>query len=207
MSSIQLMLRGRRHTFQSLNKSERLLFLCSRLSYFTAIRCSSTASTTSIPHSGHATVPIDSSSPEIFQVKTNGRRPSLRERYFRWNWVWGFVILLTLLGSTNINIMRQKHYYNDMERKYNRKIDALETVINKLRNGEEVDVAEELGTGVPREENEWKDLLKTFEEKEVVGKSLQDEFDVIDSQVESGRVMSDPSKPKNSPSAPKNIFL
>ncbi|KAK7206942.1 hypothetical protein BZA70DRAFT_119581 [Myxozyma melibiosi] len=98
-----------------------------------------------------------------------------RERfsYLRWNWVWGYVILLALVGSANINIMRQKHVYTELERTYGKKISALERVIEKLKAGKEVDIAEELGTGIPQHEHEWTDLLASLEEQESEIRTLE----------------------------------
>ncbi|KAK9452636.1 hypothetical protein V1511DRAFT_507451 [Dipodascopsis uninucleata] len=88
--------------------------------------------------------------------------------FSRFRWTWLYLLLLVLIGSQNINIMRQKHLYSEEERKLTRKIKALESVIEKIQNGEEVNIVEELGTGNPKEEQNWKDYINSLENKELV---------------------------------------
>ncbi|KAK9368540.1 hypothetical protein V1509DRAFT_623211 [Lipomyces kononenkoae] len=143
---------------------------------------------------------------------------------FEWTFVWTYIILLGLIGSQNMNIMRQKHVYSETERLLSKKIDALESVIERIKNGEEVDIAEELGTGTPSAEKEWKELLASLEEQEAVWrKKAIRQVKSAESEVEEAekKVMEDievavgaseqgggNSKGKNAAKTiPKNVFL
>ncbi|KAK9238722.1 hypothetical protein V1525DRAFT_400352 [Lipomyces kononenkoae] len=144
---------------------------------------------------------------------------------FEWTFVWTYIILLGLVGSQNMNIMRQKHVYNETERLLSKKIDVLESVIERIKNGEEVDIAEELGTGTPSAEREWKELLASLEDQDAVWRqnairhTKKGESEVEDAEK---KVMNDitaavdaseqgaggKAKAKNAEKAlPKNVFL
>ncbi|KAK9379775.1 uncharacterized protein V2V93DRAFT_372324 [Kockiozyma suomiensis] len=121
--------------------------------------------------------------------------PRERFSYLRWNWVWGYVILLALVGSANINIMRQKHIHSELQRTYAKKIDALERVIEKIKDGKSVNVVEELGTGIAKEESEWKELLSSLEESENEMKAIEEQRGVVE------------EKTKKAAKLPKNVYL
>ncbi|KAK9362995.1 hypothetical protein V1504DRAFT_447105 [Lipomyces starkeyi] len=128
-----------------------------------------TTSSLVIRHNSTVTSPPASESVGIPPTSTSVPKKKKRTIIsFEWNFVWAYIILLGLIGSQNMNIMRQKHVYNETERLFSKKIDALESVIERIKNGEEVDIAEELGTGTPSAEREWKELLASLEEQEAV---------------------------------------
>lgn len=105
------------------------------------------------------------------------------------------MILLALVGSANINIMRQKHIHSELQRTYAKKIDALERVIEKIKDGKSVNVVEELGTGIAKEESEWKELLSSLEESENEMKAIEEQRGVVE------------EKTKKAAKLPKNVYL
>ncbi|KAK9248319.1 hypothetical protein V1506DRAFT_529608 [Lipomyces tetrasporus] len=165
-------------------------------------------------------------SPGMPQTRTSGPQKKKRTIFsIEWNFVWAYIILLGLIGSQNMNIMRQKHVYKETERLLSKKIDALESVIERIKNGEDVDIAEELGTGMPSAEREWKELLASLEDQEAVwrNKAIR-EVEKVGPRVEEAeeKVMDDikqavsasekraekkTAKKQPEKTLPKNVFL
>jgi len=58
-------------------------------------------------------------------------------------------------------------------RRANARITLLKEIIEKIQNGEEVDVEGLLGTGDPKREQEWEDLLKDIEREDELWKESQ----------------------------------
>ncbi|KAK9448274.1 uncharacterized protein V1518DRAFT_418505 [Limtongia smithiae] len=122
------------------------------------------------------------------------RAAIIRRSVFRRSWIWHYIILLALVGSQNINVMRQKQEYNETKRRYARKIDVLERVIGKIKSGDydrehgvdvdvdeqlrnaELDIQNELGSGVAGEEEEWRELMESLEEQELEYRTVRDEI-------------------------------
>ncbi|KAK9469501.1 hypothetical protein V1512DRAFT_256408 [Lipomyces arxii] len=104
-------------------------------------------------------------------VQSRDTRPKRSWINLEWNFVWAYIILLALVGSQNMNVMRQRHVYQETKRLYTKKIDVLESIIERLQNGETVDIARELGTGVATAEKEWHELLSSLEDHEAVWKN------------------------------------
>ncbi|KAF2274589.1 uncharacterized protein EI97DRAFT_353780, partial [Westerdykella ornata] len=82
-----------------------------------------------------------------------------------------FIVLSLLVGSQAIQILWLKRERNHYMRRAEAKMDVLREVIEKVQNGEDVDVEKELGTGNAQAEQEWKEVLKDIENEEVLFRS------------------------------------
>ncbi|ODQ53453.1 hypothetical protein SAICODRAFT_7167 [Saitoella complicata NRRL Y-17804] len=77
-----------------------------------------------------------------------------------------FIILWGIVGSQAIHLITIRNFHKDLTAKGNARISALRDVLERLKQGEEVDVKKELGAGVHHVEQEWTDILKNIEEEE-----------------------------------------
>lgn len=71
------------------------------------------------------------------------------------------IILGMLTGNAAIHILRMKRDMKLYSRKADQKIELLREVIQRVQNGENVDVEKLLGTGDPKMEEEWFDGTST----------------------------------------------
>ncbi|KAI9853554.1 MAG: hypothetical protein M1824_001119 [Vezdaea acicularis] len=71
-----------------------------------------------------------------------------------------------LIGSNAIQLIALKNDFVAFSRKADAKIGLLREVIERVQNGEEVDVAGLLGTGDKEQEKEWEEVLKELEEED-----------------------------------------
>jgi hypothetical protein len=69
----------------------------------------------------------------------------------------GVIVLGMLTGNAAIHIIRIKREMKLYSRKTDQKIELLREVIQRVQNGENVDVEKLLGTGDPNMEEEWFD--------------------------------------------------
>jgi septum formation inhibitor MinC len=53
-------------------------------------------------------------------------------------------------------------------RQTNAKLELLREVVEKVRNGEDVDVKQALGTGDPHHEKEWEQVMRELEETDML---------------------------------------
>ena len=67
------------------------------------------------------------------------------------------IILGMLTGNAAIHIIRTKRDMKLYSRKADQKMELLREVIQRVQNGEDVDVEKLLGTGDPAKEEEWFD--------------------------------------------------
>ncbi|BFZ60626.1 hypothetical protein YB2330_001666 [Saitoella coloradoensis] len=77
-----------------------------------------------------------------------------------------FIILWGIVGSQAIHLITIRNFHKDLTAKGNARISALRDVLERLKQGEEIDVKKELGAGVQHAEQEWTDILKNIEEEE-----------------------------------------
>ena len=57
---------------------------------------------------------------------------------------------------------------NNFSRKTDAKLELLREVVQKVKNGEEVDVRRALGTGDPKAEEEWEEVIKELESTDML---------------------------------------
>ncbi|KAL8960712.1 MAG: hypothetical protein Q9193_002628 [Seirophora villosa] len=63
-------------------------------------------------------------------------------------------------------MIAQKNEFTNFSRRADAKIGLLKRVIERVQNGEDVDVKGLLGTGDPARENEWEDVIEDAEEED-----------------------------------------
>jgi hypothetical protein len=80
-----------------------------------------------------------------------------------------FLLLALLVGSNAIQIISERREMVNFSRKTEAKLETLREVVEKVRKGEltdPVEIKKALGTGVPREEEEWEEVMKEIENSE-----------------------------------------
>jgi len=80
-----------------------------------------------------------------------------------WNPATIFIVLGILVGSNAINILALKKEMLNFSRRTDAKLANLREVLRKVKDGEEVDVEKELGTGDPKSEQEWEEVMQELE--------------------------------------------
>ncbi|KAF3040357.1 hypothetical protein E8E12_009397 [Didymella heteroderae] len=98
-----------------------------------------------------------------------GRPSAPRSR--EWNPATPFIVLSLLVGSQAIQILWLKQERAHALRKAEAKIGLLREVIERVQNGEDVDVEKVLGTGDERMEKEWHEVLREVKEEEALFQS------------------------------------
>ena len=100
-------------------------------------------------------------------LKHRGSAPKSRE----WNPATPYIILSLLVGSQAIQILWLKQERAHSLRKAEAKIGLLREVIERVQNGEDVDVEKVLGTGDEASEREWAEVLQEIKEEEALFQS------------------------------------
>jgi hypothetical protein len=72
-----------------------------------------------------------------------------------------------------IQMIALRNEFNAFMRRADAKIDLLREVIERVQNGEEVDVEGLLGAGDPTKEKEWEEVLKEIEEEDARWTAIQ----------------------------------
>lgn len=80
-----------------------------------------------------------------------------------WNPATIFIVLGILVGSNAINLLTLKREMLNFSRKTDAKLSLLREVLQRVKNGEDVDVEKLLGTGDPKSEQEWEDVMQELE--------------------------------------------
>lgn len=80
-----------------------------------------------------------------------------------WNPATIFIVLGILVGSNAINLLALKKEMLNFSRKTDAKLSLLREVLQRVKNGEDVDVEKLLGTGDPKSEQEWEDVMQELE--------------------------------------------
>ena len=82
-----------------------------------------------------------------------------------------FILLGLLAGSNAIQILALRNDTVSYTRKTEAKLDLLREVVQRVKNGEEVDVKKALGTGDEDAEREWEEVMKELEETDTLVES------------------------------------
>ncbi|KAE8382691.1 hypothetical protein BDV26DRAFT_223274 [Aspergillus bertholletiae] len=83
-----------------------------------------------------------------------------------WNPASFYIIIFILIGSQAIRMIALKNDYRAYTRTTDAKITLLREVIERVKNGEKVDVERLLGTGDQGKEREWEEILQEIEEED-----------------------------------------
>jgi hypothetical protein len=74
-----------------------------------------------------------------------------------WNPATFFIVIFLLIGSMSIQMIALRNEFTATTRRADAKIGLLKEIIEKIQNGEEVDVEGLLGTGDKQREEEWEE--------------------------------------------------
>jgi len=98
--------------------------------------------------------------------------PKARSRFLTrprdWNPFTIFILLGLLAGSNAIQILALRNDTVSYTRKTEAKLDLLREIVQRVKNGEEVDVRKALGTGDEEAEREWEEMVKELAETDTV---------------------------------------
>lgn len=98
--------------------------------------------------------------------RRNNRLKVNKAKSREWNPATFFIAILLLIGSMSIQMIALRNEFATFMRRADAKIDLLREVIEKVQNGEEVDVEGLLGAGDPEKEQEWENVLKEIEKED-----------------------------------------
>ena len=85
-----------------------------------------------------------------------------------WNPATIFIILGVVVGSNAIQIISLRNEMLNFSRKTDAKLALLREVVQRVKNGEDVDVRRALGTGDPQQEAEWEEVIKELEKTDML---------------------------------------
>jgi hypothetical protein len=99
------------------------------------------------------------------------RRDAISPTPKEWNPATPYIILGILVGSQAIQILWLKRDREHFARRAEAKIGVLREVIERVQNGESVEVEKVLGTGDVAAEREWKEVVREIEEEDLLFRS------------------------------------
>ncbi|KAK4635103.1 hypothetical protein CLAFUW4_01703 [Fulvia fulva] len=79
-----------------------------------------------------------------------------------------FLFLGIFVGSNAINIIGIRREMLNFTRQTDAKLELLRDVVQKVQNGEDVDVKKALGTGDPEQEKEWEQVMQELENTDML---------------------------------------
>ncbi|KAE9379237.1 hypothetical protein N431DRAFT_499863 [Stipitochalara longipes BDJ] len=85
-----------------------------------------------------------------------------------WNPATFFIVIFLLIGSMSIQMIALRNEFAAFSRRADAKIGLLKEIIERIQNGEEVDVEGLLGTGDKEREKEWEEVLQQIEREDQV---------------------------------------
>jgi hypothetical protein len=83
--------------------------------------------------------------------------PVKRAKSKEWNPATFFIVIFLLIGSMSIQMIALRNESDAFSRRADAKIGLLKEIIERIQNGEEVDVEGLLGTGNAVKEREWEE--------------------------------------------------
>lgn len=99
-------------------------------------------------------------------LRRGNKLKSKKPKSTEWNPATFFIVILLLIGSMSIQMIALRNEFATFIRRADAKIDLLREVIEKVQNGEEVDVEGLLGAGNAEKEQEWEEVLKEIEKED-----------------------------------------
>ncbi|PHH74516.1 hypothetical protein CDD80_3021 [Ophiocordyceps camponoti-rufipedis] len=83
-----------------------------------------------------------------------------------WNPATYFIVMFLFIGSMSIQMIVLRKEMDEHTRRSSVKIALLREIVEKIRNGESVDVEKALGTGDAERESNWEEVLRAIERGE-----------------------------------------
>jgi hypothetical protein len=103
-------------------------------------------------------------------------RQALKSHYGKgWNPATFFIVIFLLIGSMSIQMIALRTSFDRYMRTSQIKIGLLREVVERIQNGEKVDVEKVLGTGEPEKEADWEEVLRAIEKDDRGKKSSKKE--------------------------------
>lgn len=96
-----------------------------------------------------------------------------KRREKKWNPATIFIILSISVGSFAINILALRREMLNFSRRTDAKLGLLREVLGRVKNGEDVDVERLLGTGDPRKEQEWEEVMQELESTDMLAEGQE----------------------------------
>src|SRR5258708_6389658 len=92
-------------------------------------------------------------------LRQSSPRAALKKKVIskEWNPATFFIIIFLLIGSMSIQMIALRNEFAAFSRRADAKIGLLKEIIERIQNGEEVDVEGLLGTGDKEREKEWEE--------------------------------------------------
>ncbi len=84
-------------------------------------------------------------------------RNKLRSKSKEWNPATYFIVMFLFIGSMSIQMIALRKQTEQYARQSSNRIAQLREVVQRIQNGEEVDVEKVLGTGDPQREADWEE--------------------------------------------------
>lgn len=149
-------------------------------------------------------------------LRRSNRLKVKKAKSTEWNPATFFIVILLLIGSMSIQMIALRNEFATFMRRADAKIDLLREVIEKVQNGEEVDVEGLLGTGDLEKEKEWEEVLKEIEKEDELWmearkkkprrRSTHTEEPVTTPPTESPKADEEVAKPKVASNAPRGFY-
>jgi hypothetical protein len=79
-----------------------------------------------------------------------------------WNPATFFIVIFLFIGSMSIQMIALRNEFATFSRRADAKIGLLKEIIERIKNGEEVNVEGLLGTGDPQREKEWEEGMESL---------------------------------------------
>ncbi|ATY67307.1 hypothetical protein A9K55_000224 [Cordyceps militaris] len=102
-----------------------------------------------------------------------------RKKGGRWSGEWNpatyFIVMFLFVGSMSIQMIALRNQTGRYMRQASLRLRLLREVVERIQNGEDVDVDKALGTGEPQREAEWDEVLQEIEREEAMKKSTTKE--------------------------------
>ncbi|KAM4055249.1 hypothetical protein HRG_006048 [Hirsutella rhossiliensis] len=108
-------------------------------------------------------------------LRKENRKARAQGRPKEWNPATYFIVMFLFIGSMSIQMITLRKQMDQHTRQSAVRIGLLRDVVEKIRNGEEVDVEKVLGTGDAQREADWEEMLQAIEQDEAMRKPQKQE--------------------------------
>ncbi|KAK0386290.1 hypothetical protein NLU13_6127 [Sarocladium strictum] len=99
-------------------------------------------------------------------------RQELRARRSKdWNPATFFIVIFLCIGSMSIQMITMRNSFEKHMRRTEVRVGLLKEVVEKIQRGETVDVEKMLGTGEPKKEADWEEMLRAIEKDDAARKA------------------------------------
>ncbi|KAL6697583.1 hypothetical protein J3F84DRAFT_290809 [Trichoderma pleuroticola] len=123
------------------------------------LRCSSTAPVTIVEGSfWRSLIPKPMRKANRNKLKAKAKK--------EWNPATYFIVMFLFIGSMSIQMIALRNQTERYMRQSALRIAQLREVVQRIQNGEDVDVEKLLGTGDAQKETEWEEVLQAIERDE-----------------------------------------